>query len=133
MIIQALKSHLEADSAVAALIEGVYPIVIPETASPPCITYTVDDDVRERTLGGEGPYRMVYFDLNYWAEKYATAIAIAAAVENALIDYRGTLGATSPSITVDHLRLERRLPDDFEADTKLWRVSEQFVIGYNST
>ncbi len=130
MIVQAFVSHLKAEPTITSLVGGIYPQVIPQGKDAPAITYNLDDETVQRLLEGVGTYRSAIFDVNCWSKRYSDALAIGDAVEKALTDYRGQLGDTSPAIMADHIRLERRLPDDYESDTKLRRVSLQFFIGY---
>lgn len=131
MIQEALVSHLRADATLSALVNGIWPSVIPQGENAPGIVYTVEDEIRDRRLDGtEGPYFIAIIECNCYAPVYADAIAIANALQSALIDYRGQLGSTVPVVTADHIRLDRRLPDEYEGDTDYRRISLQFLIGY---
>lgn len=131
MIQEAIVSHLNADAGVSALINGIWPQVIPQGEDAPAIVYTIEDEIRDRLLNGsEGPYYIAIVEFNCYAPSYATAIAIADAVQSALIDYTGQLGVTAPIVTADHIRLDRRLPDEYEDDTNYRRISFQLLIGY---
>lgn len=132
MILEAVQSQLLATSALTSLCPNLVPTVRPLRVGPPFVVLTLDDDRRERMLdGSEGPYRQAVLSADCYATRLADAIAIADAVESALIDYSGgALGTTSPQVLVDHLRLERRGPHLFESDTDLHRVPLEFLIGY---
>lgn len=129
MIVEAFYSHLKASATVRAACKWIYPHVIPANREAPAITYRLDEDQRERLFAGEGDYRQAMFTVDCYSLSYQDAHGIGNAVESALIDYRGALGSTSPTVDADHIRLLRRL-DIFEADTKLHRVSLQFLVGY---
>jgi len=131
MIQQAIVSHLNADVTLSALINGIWPGVIPQGESAPGVVYTLEDDIRDRLLGGtEGSYNIAIIEFNCYALVYGDAIAIADALQSALIDYRGQLGVTTPAVMADHIRLDRRLPDEYESDTDYRRISLQLFIGY---
>lgn len=130
MIVEALYDHLTADGALSALVNGVFPHVIPEDQQPPAVTFRQGSDERDQQLDGQGAYRKAIFDIDCWSLRYDDALKIADAVEASLIDYRGILGTTSPSIDADHIRLERRGPDLLETDTEFYRVPLQILIGY---
>ncbi len=131
MIAQAFYSHLNSDPALSKLINGISPHVIPQGKDAPWITYAIDDEEQQSLLAGQsGAYRTTTFDVNCWATKYDDALAIETAVRARLIDHVGPMGTTSPAVIVDHVRLERRLPDGYETDTNLRRISLQFVVGH---
>lgn len=131
MISEAVYSHLSTSSAVTDLCSEIHPDVRPLRAGPPFIVYTLDFDQRERLMdGSEASYRKAVIGIDVYATKLADAIDVANAVESVLTDYRGVLGSTSPSVDVDHVRLERRGPHIFESDTSLYRVPLEFLIGH---
>lgn len=130
MIVQAFVSHLKDDAPLMALVNGIWPHFIPAGQDAPAVTYAVDSELFDQQLQGLGTYRRIVFDVNCFAESYEDALAIQAAVEAALVDYRGVLGNTSPEIFADHIRIENRFPDDYELDTRLRRVAAQYLIGY---
>jgi hypothetical protein len=131
MIEQAFYEHVSADAGISALISNrIYPFNIPHGVDADAVTYNLAGSDRTRTMGGESTYIRAIFDVDCWSNTYAGAIAIADAIEAALVDYRGQLGSTSPPVDADHIRLERRGPDQFEPDTELHRVVLQFLVGY---
>ena len=131
MIEQAFYEHLTNDAGIAALVsDRIFPETIPANQEPPAITYGFDFSYRSHTMGGQGQYRRDLLVVNCWSLRMSEAIAIANAVEAALVDYRGQLGSSSPAVEADHIRVERRGPYLFEADTELYRVPLQFLIGY---
>lgn len=133
MIGEAVRDQLVATTAVTDVVSTrIYPTIIPQRGEYPACTYNLDFDERVRLMNGtEGDYRRATVEVNCYATRLSVAHDIADAVESALIDFRGTLGTTSPvSIDCDHIRLERRGPEIFEAETELHRVPLQFLIGY---
>ena len=131
MIFEAVRDQLVADAGVAALCSSVFPTMRPLHIDPPFIIVTLDSDNRDRLLDGtQGTYRQAIISLDVYDTTLAAAIAIADAVESALIDYSGVMGTTSPQVDVNHARLERRGPHLFETDTSLHRVPLEILIGY---
>ena len=130
-MIEAFFSHLNADSNVTTLVNGIFPFVIPHGTDAPAVTYRAQGDAH-RVFDGHvcQIYRTAIMDVDCFATTYVAAKNIADAVEQSLVDYRGQLGTTSPAVDVDHIRMERRGPDIFETDTQYFRVPLQFVIGY---
>lgn len=131
MIHLALFDLLKADVGISAVCSEVHETVRPLNAGPPVIVFILDDDRRLRLLDGtEGVYREALVSIDCYAATMLLAIQIADAVESALTDYSGVMGATSPQTVVSHVRLERRGPHLFEPDTELRRVPLEFLIGY---
>lgn len=131
MIIEAVYSHLKADATLMALCSSLYPQLRPLRVDQPFMLYSLDSDERMRMLDGtENLYRRAIITVDVYAKSLVTAEAIADAVESSLIDFTGTLGTTSPAVTVDHSRLERRGPYIFETDTEYHHIPLEFLIGY---
>lgn len=131
MIHQAVYEHLSADSSVTALCSAIYAVARPLDTGAPFMVLTLEDDRRERLVdGSQGGYRHAIFSVDCYDTQLADVIAIADAVESSLVDYRGLLGSTSPQVTADHIRVERRGPHIHESDTRLHRVPLEFFMGY---
>lgn len=129
MIVESFLSHLESGPGVAAICQSFYPKVLPQVYTDPAITYGVDQDSDDQLLGDSGSLSEAIFDVDCWSVSYLTAHQLADAVEALLVGHTGALGSASPSLYADHIRKERRF-DLFEADTKLYRVSLQFLVAY---
>ena len=125
MISDSFFSYLGAQSGVTTLCSQIYPLTIPQGVDPPAITFTLDADDRDPLFDGPGDLKQALIDVSSWSADHANAHAIADAIETALANYRGTFGAK----TAEHIRLERKF-ELFESDTKLYRVSQQFLIAY---
>lgn len=131
MITTSLRQHLLADSGVSALCDSIFPKTIPDGSDTDAIVYGVDGDGREMlveyTTSG---LKKIRVGIECYSLDYDQAWAIAAAVEAALTGVSGAFGTSSPQDEVNHIRLERDSFDHFENDTKLYRVSMQFLIAY---
>lgn len=129
MIVESFRSHLFAAAGVAAITESIYPKHLPQHVQKPAITYGVSGDDDEQLLDGISSLKIALFDVDCWDLSFITAHELADAVEAALVGHTGVLGTFSPAASVDHIRKERRF-DLFESDTKLYRVSLQFLVAY---
>jgi hypothetical protein len=126
MIADSLKNYLSANAAIAALCpESIFPQVMPLEAKLPAITYSLDGDTRDQLLDVVGALRQALVSIDVFDPDHYVAHQLADTVEGSLVDYRGAFG----SKTAEHIRLERRF-DLFESDSKLYRVSQQFLIAY---
>ncbi len=104
----------------------VYPMVIPEKETLPCITYYVSSTDRRYTVDGPSTYP-VDFQLTSWATTYAGAKAMHVDVVDLLNGYSGTMGDHH----VDPIHFESEL-DVFEDDTQRWGVTLFLSIWYRS-
>ena len=130
MIVQAFYAHLSGDAGVSALTSSIYPQVIPQNASFPAITYQIESDEDSQLLTGISSLYEATFRVDCWDTDQITAHQLADAVEAAMVSYRGDFGSQSPAITAHHVRKERGRFELYETDTKLFRVSLQFLIAY---
>ena len=129
MIIEALYSRLKAYADLTAITTGIFPQFIPEGEDAPAVVYALARDEPAPMLDGPSDDRTALFNIDCYSLQYAQAHTMADAVEAALAGFRGTLGTSTPAISADNIRLERKL-DLFETATKLNRVSMQFSIFY---
>jgi hypothetical protein len=130
MIVQSFYSHLSNASGVLAITSSIYPHHLPQHASKPAITYGMAGDDDEQLVDGDiSSLKTALFDVDCWDYSYLDAHRLADAVETAVVGHTGDLGSLSPADQVDHIRKERRF-DLFESDTKLYRVSLQFLVAY---
>jgi len=102
----------------------IYPILIPQEATFPLVTYTRISTPRlhefERSFL---PHPRFQFDC--WAESYNRAKDVAAQVRAALDLYGGAMGAYTVRVSlVDDER------DVYEPETKLWHVIVDAIIWY---
>ncbi len=130
MIVESFRSHLFAAAGVAAITESIYPKHLPQHVQKPAITYGMAGDDDEQLLDGDiSSLKTALFDVDCWDLSYVTAHELADAVEAALVGHTGALGTLSPATSVNHIRKERRF-DLFESDTRLYRVSLQFLVAF---
>lgn len=119
MISETIYSILSTASGITTLTSAIFPVVIPQKASAPAITYQRDGTRFLRTFDGHVQLAEASFQIDCWAYSVATAETLAAAVKTALIDY-----STAP---INQVWLTNEL-NLFEPETELHRVLLQFTI-----
>ena len=115
----AIRAAILASAPVAAMVgTRVYPMMLPQAPTFPAIVYQRISTVPDMLVDGPGfaPIRM---QLSMWATTFDGARTLADAVVTALHGYHG-----------GELRLSRliNLLDDYEPDTKLFRVIADFRV-----
>jgi Protein of unknown function (DUF3168) len=93
---------------------GIFPFVIEEGCTLPCIVYRQIFGEEMQTLDGRGELRRLRLELSAFAAIASDAKKTAAAVKNTLIAYQGTL---SEGTSVDSIHLSNEM-DDFEKAPK---------------
>lgn len=98
MIEQGLHAYLASVPAVAALLTAngitrIYPLLIPQQALTPAVVYQLTSTARTQTYCGTIALHRCVVQLDSYARTYPQAVAVAQALYNALIDYRGMMGA----------------------------------------
>lgn len=121
-----VRSLLLADADVSALTNGrIYPILRPQTAALPAITYQRITTTRVDPLEAAVPLADARLQLDCWATSYATAKELATKVRRALA---GQSYPDGPSPTLAAIRPLENDRDDFETDTKIYRVSQDYSV-----
>ena len=112
------KAHLSADSGITALVGGrIFPVIAPEDAALPRITYVVVAGEPQVSLDGFTSNTTRYVvQVDCWARSFNAAAALALAVRNRL-----KTNAASFKIVIT----EYPLLDDYEDDVKIYRRSVQ--------
>jgi hypothetical protein len=78
-------SILTGYTAVAAVVgTRVYPLVLPQKAALPAVSYLRVDGVQDSNLSGNSGLEVVRVQIDCWAETYAGAKALASAVSEAM-------------------------------------------------
>jgi hypothetical protein len=124
---------MKANSAINAA-AVIYPSWLPQQNQTfPAVTYSIDENQDDQLLDGVGSLIQSIVSVECWAMTYAAAHTLADVVKSEMVGSRGVFGdlTTSPMVTVwvDHIRKVREL-DLYESDTRIFRVSLQFVIAY---
>lgn len=128
-----IRTRLLADSAVRALVghgarARCYPIVLPQDAEYPALTFQRISGVRELTHDGPDGVPWMRLQVDTWATTYAAAKALAKAVRECLDGFSGHVGD-------EHIKLAQLLSerDLYETATALYRVSLDFGVHYTES
>ena len=112
------RAYLLANAPVAALIATrMYPLLLPQNAVLPAVTYQVISDVHELNQSEPGGLPVIRLQYTCWADSYLAAQTLAAAIRVALDGFTGVMGSGS----VGYAALDNMV-DDYEPDTKKYRV-----------
>lgn len=122
MLEQALFQKLTTDATVGPLVgnERVYPVIAPEPPVYPYICFPLVSQQRYSAMGADVSPRRRRVQVDCYAEDPDQAAALAAAVENALVRFSGTVnwgsGPTAGSLVIEDI-YQLNLTDlfDFEA------------------
>lgn len=88
-----LVAHLKADAGVSALVSSrIYPLLLPEGAALPAISYQTVGDVLHYSHSGNSKLRRARVQITCHADTYAGAKSLAGAVKTSLAGYRGSGG-----------------------------------------
>ena len=115
-----LTAKLKADATLLG--NRVYPVKLPQNASFPAARYVRVGTVRGYTHNGPDCLPAVQFQIDVFDNTFAGVRAAWEQVRQSLSGFQGV------DILIATLDTER---DDFEDDTKLYRVMADFVILYN--
>jgi len=124
---EALKSHLQSDTSVEALLGGrFYYIIVPQSYAGaermPCVVFNRGSVERHvRYCGTDGVIK-TSFTLDCYALRYTSARTLAAEVRKSLIDFRGLLGG---SLHVSAASLSNEF-DLVDIEPGLFRISQSW-------
>lgn len=120
------KAHLQADSALSELVsDRIYPVLRPEGAALPALTYhVISRDPQNNLDGADSSLRAQRVQVDVWAKKHSDVLAIAAQVRSRL----GTAATNFRSVELPSSGL-----DDYEPDTRLYRRLLEYTCWYRET
>ena len=127
MLEDGIYALLSNDAALTALVgaSGIYPVMIPDTASFPCLSYQVAADVSDLTLDSENiSNTRVQFDV--WGSVYGDCKAVVRTLRALLDGYSGTL----PDGTLIKGTFRGISVDNFERDSKCFRILAEYRFIY---
>jgi hypothetical protein len=124
MIETGLVSHLLADAPLMAVIERrLYPLVLPQDAAVPAVTYQRVSTPRTLTLKGGGT-TAPRFQFSAWAMTYSQAKQVGELLKAALDCYTGPMGTHKVAAFMAGYR------DTYDDDTKRYGCGVDFIINY---
>ena len=125
MIESGLASLLLSNSTVTAIIaDQISPLVLPESAKYPAVTYQVISSIAEYTNDGPAGFARTRIELNAWATTYGSSKAVAQAIRAVLDGYSGTL----PDGTHVANAIVVNISDQFDSDARLYRVQTDYSV-----
>jgi hypothetical protein len=129
----ALVDYLRNDAGLSALIgQRIYPLVLPDPPTSPALVYQLITGTGDVAHDGPLDLSDARYQFDSWSETYTGAKRVSAALQAALLGFRGEFGgdllmpwqpgeswrATIPA--------KPRSNDFFERETGLYRVSDDY-------
>jgi hypothetical protein len=122
----ALRMLVTGDPAVSALIANrYYPQVFPERATLPLVVRTRISLTSLYDLAGDANVTTRRVQLDSWGRTQDEVDTLAAALRTVLSGYRGALDA----VHITSIFLDNEL-DAYQADTRLWRSIQEYLVTY---
>ncbi len=126
---EALFTYLSTHAGLSALVSTrLYPVVLPQGATLPAVTYMRVSTVQMRTFGDPRMGRTARIQFTVWASTYASRLAVAQQLAAALEGYDGLMGGTG-GVTVLAAQGENEL-DDYEPTAKVYQAALDFTFTY---
>jgi len=128
LIEQALKTYLEAQSGLIALVpaDRIYFVHAPQDTQTPYIVFFKVSGPRLHSHDGSSELANPRFQFSVFATTYYSCKQIAAQLQAALQGYSGTMGGGS-GVAVGSCFYENET-DDYETDTKLYHVAVDYIL-----
>lgn len=127
MVEAGLRSYLTTHPEVSALVgTRVYPLALPQGVTLPAVTYQLIASVRQPAYDGIARLTQARFQIDCWAETYASLVQLARAVTGALDGYEGPLG----DAVAHEVRIVSAV-DGREPETALWRRTIDVTVWYS--
>ncbi|HEX7119397.1 MAG TPA: DUF3168 domain-containing protein [Longimicrobiales bacterium] len=101
----------------------IFPLVLPQDATFPAVTYQQISSVRTHAMGQDGAIIRVRVQINSWGRSYAEARTLAGEVETQLSRFKGTVGGTR----VLDVLLDNEI-ETYESETQARRVIQDFTF-----
>lgn len=126
MIEAGLYDYLINDSNINALVSGrVYPIILPQNAVYPCITYRRSGDDRNYDFAGQTGFVAGFIDIDAWGDTFSAAKGLQKTILTAIKNYKGLMG----TVTVDRAFISASV-DVYEDSVEKYRCSLATTIWF---
>jgi hypothetical protein len=120
-----LTAYLLANSGVqAALVDRIYPIVLPEAPAYPAATYLTLSQVPDYTSDGNSNYCNYRVQIESFGNTYADAKNVYAAIFAALDSFSGTW---PDGTIIGNIRLITS-SDFYDSDSRIYRTRTDYII-----
>lgn len=129
-----LYSFLTGSTPIAAVVgTRVYPMLVPQGAAYPAITYQIVSNNHIRSHGGSSQLAYVRVQINSWAATAAAADSLQELIRNRMDGYAGTMGSvTVQSCFLDGERDAFEPSPGDEAD-RIYGYRQDFTIAYTES
>lgn len=124
----ALRDFLMADASISDAVGGVriYPVILQQGQRQPSLVYNRISDVGDYHMLGPSGLARPRFQIDAYAETQDLADTLNRLVKDRLDGFSGDMGSvTVQGAFIDSLR------DEYEQDSKLFRVSTDYIIWFN--
>lgn len=119
-----LYDYLINDATVSGVVSTrVYPVIIPQNPTYPCISYSTSGAIRHSTLVGQDNFVGAQIDIDCWAETYSSAKDLQNKVRASVQNYQGLMG----TINVDSVFVYDPV-DIYEDDVFAYRCTIPVTI-----
>ena len=126
---EALFSYLKSFQGLSSLVgERIYPLVIPQKASLPAVTYQRVSAVRQHALQMDTGYTTQMYQISCWSKSYAQSWHIASQLRLSLQNFSGVMGGAE-GVHIDAVLLEGEMAG-FEPDTNTYYYHMEFQFFY---
>ena len=132
---EALYTKLSGTAGVSALVSTrIYPVVVPQNGSLPCITYQQISEPWAHAMGTDPGIRSPRYQISAWSTSYSQVKSVAKQVRTALQDFTGTMGGAG-GIAVQRVFFEGEtdMSDvDPESQAVTHHVAQDFIFWWST-
>lgn len=126
IIEEGLVAYLTAYAGLSSLIgTRISPLRLPENVTYPALTYQRISSQRVQSQSGSSKLAFPRFQFDCYAKTYLAAKNVSAQLRAALDGFKGTMGDVPVGSS-----LSQSDRDFYDPNTRIWRVSIDFVIGH---
>lgn len=103
MIEHFIFALLDGDAPLTAFVDSrIYPILLPQNAVFPCVSYSTILDEEDKTFDGQGTFQEITVEIDAWSDTHAEMLSVGDAIKTAIKNYSGTLA----SVQVDAIYID---------------------------
>lgn len=126
----AFRQLLITDATVNSLSGGrVFPVNLPQGQRSPSLVYFRITDFSDYHMLGDSGLQRIFMQLDSWADKHDSSVALSDAAHDALTGFRGRVDYTSDAIDIRGI-FQTNGRDLFDNVVQLFRQSRDYQIAY---
>jgi len=127
---EAIYSQIKATTAITALTSNrIYPIVAPQGARKPFITYQEISEVPVHTMIADPKIRMFRMQISSWSTSYSNVVSVSTQIKTILRDKTGTLGSSNFKVQRIFFDGKYDVPDiNPETDKITYHRAQDFIV-----